>query len=283
MKFGLVLNHHKERVPEAVKKLGAIAASCGGELLLDAEDAAMIPAREGIEVVDSKTLLQTADVLLAVGGDGTMLSASRLSLKREIPVCGYNLGRVGFLATMEQGEEADLVRLMTGGGSIKKRSLVQANVGQSSPIYAINELLLMRDTLSKTPEFSVAVDGVSLGDFRADGLVFATPTGSTAYAMAAGGPILSPEIPCILMSPICPIGKRRQSMVFPSHSQITLMPRLRRGASLYLMSDGKKACDLADGQEVQITLPTKTLQLLSVGGDRFLTACNEKLWGDDAK
>ena len=280
MQIGLVLNRAKPGIPEAVEKLGIIADRVGCFLLLTQRDAERIPAGRGIQVCDERSFFDRSELLLAVGGDGTVLKAARYSLRRNVPVAGINLGRLGFLSTLKKGEENRLEELLRGDFIIQKRHLICAQK-EGGPVYtAFNELCFQRETADKLPEFSVAADGCDLGGFRADGLIFATPTGSTAYSLAAGGPIAAPDVRCMILTPICPFNERRQSIIFSEESSIALAAHIKPGSHCTMMADGRNPIPVENGEIWNIRMSDQEVRLVQMYDSRFFRTCANKIWGD---
>ena len=279
MRFGLVVNSAKSAVYECLPLLGEIASKHGCLLLLREKDNKFgASGLRGIQICSETAFYEQTELFLAVGGDGTIIEAARMGVKRSLPVAGINLGRVGFLSCIEKKEMDRFSELCKGEYRIEKRLVLQVEADGRTLGTAINEFCFQRDSLAKTPEFSVVADGCNLGDFRADGLLFSTPTGSTAYSLAAGGPILSPDVPAFLMTPLCPIGEKRQSVVFSAQSVIGLVPRVRAGNKLHLLADGHPIPLPETGGFFTLKAASAPLSLVKLPEDRFLNNCVQKIW-----
>ena len=194
-KFGICVNSGKQEalaVLERVKKTFE-AGGCGVEVFdlmkdTQSDDA----AASGLEAV------------ISLGGDGTLLGAARFFSRYDIPILGINLGRVGFLTTEEEENAEQVVRqLIEKNYTVARRLMLSANVNGTDGYYAVNELGIFAKEACKLIEVKVWVDGELAMKYRGDGLLLATPTGSTAYSLSAGGPVIDPKIHCILITPVC--------------------------------------------------------------------------------
>ena len=154
-----------------------------------------------------RQLLAHSDAAITVGGDGTIIHAAKYAAQTDTPLIGVNVGRLGFAADVETEEIDSLARLITGDYSVENRLLLDIEVikdGVSRHYLAVNDAVVAHGQLSKIIDLTLSLDGEVISKYRADGLLFSTPTGSTAYSLSAGGPILSPQMRCILMTPVCP-------------------------------------------------------------------------------
>lgn len=201
-RLGLVLHPRSDPTP-VVEKLTSWARSHGKQVIADERDAARLP--DDVEPVSEAQLIDEADALISLGGDGTMLGALRLVAQRPIPILGVNLGSLGFLVEVEPDElDAALDRLDTGDYTIEEHSAaVLTDEGDES--IAFNDIALASVPGEGSVEASLSVRGRASGRYRCDALVIATPLGSTAYSYAAGGPLVSPMLDAMVISPVAPI------------------------------------------------------------------------------
>ena len=201
-RVGLVLHPSSDATPVA-EKLTAWARSHGKKVIVDARDAARLP--DDVEPVSEAQLLDQADVLVSLGGDGTMLGALRLVAARPVPILGVNLGNLGFLIEVQPHElDAALDRLEMGDYTIEEHSAAVLTDGSDESI-AFNDIALASVPGEGALQASLTVQGRASGRYRCDALVIATPIGSTAYSYAAGGPLVSPMLDAVIITPVAPI------------------------------------------------------------------------------
>ncbi|MCM1023406.1 MAG: NAD(+)/NADH kinase [Prevotella sp.] len=219
------------------------------------------------------------DIIIAIGGDGTILTASAQASEFGKPLLGINTGRLGFMASMERDELDGLARLKTGDYVTEERMMLDALLvrgGETvSSHTALNDVLIARP-YSKITDYEISTDGIVVSSMRSDGLVFATPTGSTAYALSAGGPILEPETECIQLTPICPHSLFSRTMVFKS-SRVLEVRHFSDGGSVYFSVDGRASHPLSTDDRLVIKRSAKSLRLIDIKGNSFFGAVNNKL------
>lgn len=220
------------------------------------------------------------DMLMSVGGDGTFLSASMLVAQAGVPVVGVNLGRVGFLSENRPEDVADA--LLSGDYTLENRSLLKAtSSGVSEPLYALNEITVHRNGAAVLA-VEVTVDGVALPTYWADGLIVSTSSGSTAYSLSAGGPIVLPEAKVLIITPIAPHNLNVRPLVVPDNAQISLKVS-SRDANVALTADNRGGL-VEEGTVVNISLAQFSLRRVRLNNADFINALTEKLyWGEDAR
>lgn len=218
-RLGLVL--HPRRDPTTVvERLTSWARSHGKQVIVDARDAARLP--DGVEPVSEAQLVDQADALISLGGDGTMLGALRLAAQRPVPILGVNLGGLGFLVEVQPHElDAALDRLDTGDYTIEEHSAAVLSDGCEESI-AFNDIALGSVPGEGAVQASLTVMGRASGRYRCDALVIATPIGSTAYSYAAGGPVVSPMLDAVVISPVAPISGISRAAVISAAEPIAL-------------------------------------------------------------
>lgn len=227
--------------------------------------------------------LRQARVLLTLGGDGTLLHAARLAAPLGIPLLGVNLGRLGFLTELEASQVEDgLRRYLAGDYRIDERTLVDVTITRRDSAIAtllgLNEAVLQRDASQAMLRLGVVVDGQTVGAFDADGAVVATSTGSTAYSLAAGGPIVDPRVEGLLLAPLNPFALTVRPIVFPPGQGLTL--ELVRNGGLVSV-DGGSPVRLEQGDRLCATANADRLKLIRFSPpERFYTLLRMKLgWG----
>ncbi len=203
------------------------------------------------------------DLIFAFGGDGTILRAARIAAPLQVPLLGINLGRVGFLSELgPQVVQERIPQVLAGHYWVERRSMLHAELWRGGErihqFDALNDVVASRASLSRVVDCTLMVNGQKVTTYVADGVILATPTGSTAYSMAAGGPILHPELRCIVVTPIAPYLTIIRSLILPDDSQIEL--DITTDDAAFLTVDGQQHVALADGDAIRITTsPTPSL------------------------
>ena len=219
------------------------------------------------------------DIIIAIGGDGTILKASAYASEYDKPLLGINTGRLGFMASMEPDELENLSRLKTHDYSVETRMMLDASLIRENRIVAshtaLNDIVIARP-YSKITDYEISTDGIVVSSMRSDGMVFATPTGSTAYALSAGGPILEPGTECIQLTPICPHSLFSRTMVFTAGRTLEVR-HYTDDDSVYYSVDGKSKCGMNRDDRLIIKKSLKRLRLIDIKGHSFFDAVNNKL------
>lgn len=223
-------------------------------------------------------------LLLSFGGDGTFLSAASLACEAGVPVLGVNLGRMGFLS---ENDIQGLVKpLLAGDFTIEKRSMIEVEVPGSKPEkffpYALNEMSLRR-TGTGTLGLSVQVDGEQLPTYWADGVLVSTPSGSTAYSLSVGGPIVRPDVDALVLDPIAPHNLNLRPLILPLATEIRITGQDRKGAPLAMSLDNRDYM-LPNGMPVIVRQAPFALKRVVMGKSNFIEALQTKLlWGEDVR
>jgi NAD+ kinase len=230
-------------------------------------------------------LVSESDLLVVLGGDGTLLAAARLLGDREIPILAVNLGSLGFLTSVTLDELYPLLEAtLAGKHSISERMVLQAQLMRGGAVgegaRALNDAVVNQAALARLMDFDVHVDGSHVGRYRADGIIVATPTGSTAYSLAAGGPIVFPDIHAFVITPICPHMLTNRPLVIPDSSRIEIAPE-QRGEPVHLTLDGQVGFQLQPGDRVVIQRAKARVQLVRAAGRSYFEVLRNKLgWGE---
>ncbi len=215
--------------PDCVKRTIERLKQCGITAMLSESDAKMLGISGGVITGTRDQLLDDCDAAIAIGGDGTMFHLARALMERDIPILGINSGRLGFLAQLEAGDLSALEKLKTNDFDIENRMVLKITaLGKDikEARYAVNDVVISRSHLGRTIDIEVKCEDYHIGDYRADGIIFSTPTGSTAYSLSAGGPIMDPAVDAIIMTPVCPHLLAGRSLVFSPEKTVTATPRL---------------------------------------------------------
>lgn len=226
----------------------------GTRVVLAAEDGFAPP--DGAVCLPGAQALTQADAVVTVGGDGTMLHAAKECARHGLPVLGINLGRTGFLATCELDEmEQKLHKLAAGEFSVEHRALLQAEcTGADGPLIALNDLVVYSGQRRQTVDLDILCDGLPVSNCRGDGVILATPTGSTAYSLSAGGPILDARIRGLVVTSICAHSLQRPAIVFAADRRITVRPGADQRGPILISSDGEREIELPAGGELRAGL-----------------------------
>ncbi len=255
-------------------------------------------ARRGLEVKLDEHLVELAglpaerrfqydapcDLIVVLGGDGTLLSVAR-SLGNGTPILGVNMGNLGFLTELNRTElYPALVRALAGKYTIEERALLavelQRTDGPPLAYRALNDAVVAKTALSRIIELSLTVDGELVSRFRADGLIVSTPTGSTAYNLSAGGPILQPRLPVMVLTPICPHSLSLRPIVVPDASRVEITLETQR-EEVYLTLDGQEGTTIGYGETASVTRDGRSVRLMRLSGRTYFDGLRGKLhWGE---
>ncbi len=217
------------------------------------------------------------DRLIVLGGDGTMLRAAKRASEIQIPLVGVNYGNLGFLTEYERGEEDEAVSLVLSDCSVVRRSMLEVDLdGRKS--YCLNELALLHpvgeDRSNGIAKISVAIDGSKAGDFAADGLIVATPTGSTAYSLSAGGCVMTPDSPTFLLTPVCAFSLRSRPIVYSDDCTLTVAFSENL---LMLYGDGDYLGQVSEGNKLVIRKAKRSAMLLTSDPNGYFRRLTEKI------
>ena len=227
--------------------------------------------------------------LIVLGGDGTILETARRAAARHTPILGINLGRVGYMAELELDELERLAALFEGGDSseqrgyeIEKRSMLHVELLNGDgrvryTAYGLNDAVITNGSVARIVDMELYESGRPVTTVRADGLIVATPTGSTAYSLSAGGPVADPRMRCFCVTPICPHALNARPLIFPDSVRLSIKNTCQREKMLYLTLDGRTNLELALGDLVHITKAERTARLVSLKGHDFYNKVHKKL------
>ncbi|MBC8146249.1 MAG: NAD(+)/NADH kinase [bacterium] len=287
MTIGVVGNNAKPDVASAVGSLLAILDARRIEYILDTDMREVLSSIDSAgHFVEAAAMRERADVVIAFGGDGTMLAASRLLVGSGVPLLGVNLGRLGFLAEFSVDALDEMIEeLVNQRVQIVERGLLQATFPDNpaiEPLIALNDIVIDKSAGSRMVVLETSINGDFLGTYRGDGLIFATPTGSTAYALSAGGPVVSPNCDVTVIAPIAPHMLTARPVVVPDRSIIEVIPILdpagRDGVHIY--ADGQVHRNMPTPSKVTITRYEATASLVKRTSTTYFDVLRAKLlWG----
>lgn len=282
--IALTGKYEDPRVGDSMLILGRHLSAAGVRIVLDPGARKHFPDLQ-VESLPEAELADAADLVIAVGGDGTMLYASRLVAGRDIPLLGINRGRLGFLADITPGEMLRrLDEVLDGVYEEERRLMLEAVIenGESQPrrSLALNDVVLQKRAVGRMLDFENWIDGVYVNTHGGDGLIIATPTGSTAYALSGGGPIIHPSLDAIALVPICPHTLSDRPIVVRADAQIEVRVLQRPDTLAAVSCDGLPLGELTAGQRLLVRAATERVLLIHPRGHDYFRLLRSKLhWG----
>lgn len=287
MKVILSSNPYRDRGLRAALEARRVLERVGVETVvclpfaLKKGDRVELPRQMELSVMEEE--LPGADLLICFGGDGTILHAARDATLHGVPILGVNMGSVGFMAELERSELSQLAVLAQGRYSFEERMMLDVRVIRGGKVVsrdiALNDAVISKGSVARVAELEVLADQVPITQVAGDGVIVATPTGSTAYSMSAGGPIVEPTSQSIIVTPVCAHQLAARAMVLAPERVIAVcLPRGTR-KYLYLSVDGGKANRLAGGDRVEIRRSSYTTKLVLLANRSFYQVMNQKLGG----
>jgi NAD+ kinase len=284
---GIISKPQKAELGTILPELRTWLAERGWSCVLDRESAAYL-AEAGVEGLTRAEMADSkADLVVVLGGDGTLLAAARAFAHTNIPLLSVNLGSLGFLTEVPLGDlYATLQAWCDGTAQIEVRSMMRAELvcasrGKVTRQWdALNDVVVAKGTIARMADFAVEIDGQPVAAFRADGVILSTPTGSTAYNLAAAGPIVMPNVNCMVVTPICPHLLTIRPIVVPGESAITVrvtgVPN-----ETFLTVDGQEAVPMHVGDEVHCCRSENSVRLLRLKPNGLFNVLRSKLkWGE---
>lgn len=277
-RVGIVLRPSTPELKEMFLEAKRIFELNNIEVAIDHVSGGMI----GVMGQPFEMMCRNCDFLVTIGGDGTLISAVRRSYDFSLPILGIHAGKLGFLADLDFFElESFVGKLLCGDYRIDERAMLQATIttkNGSSDIVAFNDIVLTRPSISKMIRLETYVDGKNFNTYYGDGVVISTPTGSTAYNLSAGGPVLFPLTNVFALTPICPHSLTQRPVVFPGHFEIEV--KTSDGSALVIV-DGQDMVEISEDDTVQIHLASRRAHLIHRKEFNYFDVLREKLrWGE---
>lgn len=227
---------------------------------------------------DEAEMISNSDILIAVGGDGTILSAAKKASRYNKPILGVNAGRVAFMAGLEPTELSLLGNLLDSNYKIDKRMMLDVSGDAfDGTKQCINDAFVGRARHINMVELEVRCDGKLVNFYYADGVIFATPTGSTAYSLSAGGPVIDPEIESIMLTPVCTHSLFSRALIFKKDSVFEIFNRNRNGEHAILSCDGEESIEIPSNSVVRIKRTERSADFIRIKNDSFVNVLNSKL------
>jgi NAD+ kinase len=280
-KIGIICKIGKPEPVEIVRELLPWLKGKGVQVLLDDESAAAL----GIEGYSRLRIPDLAEAVIVLGGDGTMLSVARLACRKTVPILGVNLGGLGFITEIKKGDLLKaLERLLSGTYPFEDRLMLSARVirnGREIAQYtALNDVVINKGALARIVDLETSLNGMYVNRFRADGMIVSTPTGSTAYCLSAGGPILYPTMENVVLIPICPHTLTNRPIVLPDNITLEMILQAPK-EDVVLTVDGQVGLPLEQHDVVVVEKsPHKTRIILPVQRDYFAVLRTKLGWGE---
>jgi NAD+ kinase len=255
-----------------------------GLAVLAASESDLNRELDGATHVDQSEIAARADLVVSIGGDGTLLHAARNVAASDVPLVGINRGRLGFLTDVSPEHMLDaLDAILAGDYLAERRLMLSASLDDGSAgvsLFALNDIVLQKGDTGRLLDFTTEVDGVYVNTHRGDGLIVATPTGSTAYALSCGGPIIQPNVDALVMVPICPHTLSDRPLVLPSASRIRVTLDNTGGSRAHVVCDGEALAHLDSNESLSISLAEQAVTLLHPPGYNYYELLRSKLnWG----
>jgi NAD+ kinase len=266
-KIAFVVNMEKDGAPELAETLTKTAERADAAV----KKTTAFPVAAGF--------LKGQDACCVIGGDGTLLGVVREAVREQVPIIGVNRGSLGFLTTFSADEaRSDFAALLAGAYQVTHRSLLDCSTGPGSHDLALNDVLIKDEVNSRLVHLEVRADDELVTDYTCDGLIFSTPTGSTAYNLSAGGPIIHPSAEVVAMTPICPHTLSNRSIIFRHNVRLRVYSR-SKGAKLLVAMDGQRNLVFCEGSPVEISMSPLTLPLAQrVGYSHFAVVRTKLKW-----
>ena len=282
--IGLIGKFGDPNVAETLDQIAAYLRQRQLRVLLDESSARLIPDN-GLEVASRAAIGEQCDLAIIMGGDGTMLNAARSLVNYEVPILGVNLGRLGFLADVSPGEiPHSLDEVLAGQFREARRSLLHAQVIHgghvASETDALNDVVIHKREVARMIEVDAFLDGRFLNAYRADGLIISTPTGSTAYALAGGGPIIHPGLEAVVLVPICPHTLTHRPIVVKADSVIEVVLNAANTTQTQITCDGQISLAIEPGDRIVIRKKDRKVRLIHPINHDYFELLRAKLrWG----
>jgi NAD+ kinase len=279
---GVCLKREEPQLANVVRGLEAWLVDRGLEVVLGSQAAKATgePATPRSEVAEK------VDLMIVLGGDGTLLAVARAIGSRPVPILGVNLGTLGFLTETAQEEVFEaLEQVVAGRFLLESRMRLEVGVERAGELagsyLALNDAVLARTALSRMVDLEVRADGAEVATYHGDGLIIATPTGSSAYSLSAGGPLVLPDVAAIVLTPICPHTLSQRPLVLPHLCNVEIRVHDPRGGNVQLTVDGQVGSELCEGDRVTVRRSEHPIQLLvPPGRSRFDVMRTKLRWGE---
>lgn len=284
MRIGIVTKHELAAAATTLAELDVWLRDRGLSAVWSAESDAVAPARGPRQVVPREHIGEGTDLVLVLGGDGTLLAVADIlgQAGHDVPILGVNFGSLGFLTEITRPELfSTLDAAVRGEVEHDERMMLCGRTGSESRV-ALNDIVFTRTALSRMLDLDVTVGDQFVTSVRSDGLIIATPTGSTAYNLSAGGPVVHPAMAAIVLTPIAPHTLTHRPIVIPAEREVRVRASSRQvAADVYITFDGQHGFALREGEEVRVTRAARPIRLIRAANRNYFEVLREKLnWGE---
>lgn len=287
-RVGIVAKSHLRAATPHLTAIESWLAERGHEAIFETATAALMPPAEGRKVADKSALVTDVGLLVVLGGDGTLLSVADCAgaTDVDVPILGVNFGSLGFLTEATLPElYPSLESALSGAARVEARMMLHSTTfrgGKQLPHHlALNDVVITKAARARMTDLSVFVGDEFVTRVKADGLIVATPTGSTAYNLAAGGPIVQPLLDAIVLTPIAPHMLTNRPVVIPASSMVRVQPTMAERDELYITFDGQAGYQLEAGDEVHIRCAERRVRLLRPSSRSYFEVLRQKLkWNE---
>lgn len=281
MKISIIPNLKKTGAVDCTSNIIKKCISLKIEIMMLCEVKELFCSYSDIEFrSDIDSLISNCDIVITIGGDGTIIHVAKHACNYDKPVLGINLGRVGFVSGLEPNELDELKRLITDDFIIENRMMLEINIEgkkEKKTLFALNDAVFSNGKMCGMIDLSVGFDNNKINQYRADGLIIATPTGSTAYSLSAGGPVIEPNMKCILLTPICSHSLFSRSIVFGENSNLSVNTCKKGNQIIHLTADGEESIRIRDDETVKIKVSENQAKLVRFTDRDFYSVLNQKL------
>ena len=275
-RIAIITNPERDKGFVHTKKIAQFLISRGAVVLTNTEG---IDNASFVENIDD--LVKKSDVAVVLGGDGTVINIGKICAKYNVPVLGFNLGRVGFLVELEKEEIEYIDRILTDDYKIERRIMLYAEVIRGGEKVfsseALNDAVISKGGIMKMVHLNLEIDNLHVNEYYADGVILSTPTGSTAYSLSAGGPVVLPELDCVVVNPVCAHTVTSRPLVISAESKVKVQVDMYHNEAVVLSLDGTESFELCDKDEVWIIRSKNTVDLIRFENKSYFDVLRTKL------
>ena len=288
MKIVVSPNPYRDKQFKNARQACSILREAGAEVALclpfDVDKTFEIP--HDLRFQDIQKEIKTADMLICFGGDGTILHSSKIATEHNLPILGVNIGTMGFIAELEAGEIELLRKIPKGDYTVEERTMLDVSVGNGRQTLfhetALNDAVITKGAIARVVQLGIYCDGIEATSYSGDGVILCTPTGSTAYSLSVGGPVVAPQCACLVLSPVAPHNLTMRPVVIPSSSDVRLKVHARH-AEISIATDNE-TCPIPEGAEFRVRLASRRFFLAVPHNISFYDTLRDKMmWGVDIR
>lgn len=280
LKIAVIPNLSKKNADVYTSKVIKKIFSLNAEVLMLSDKQKFFNDRKIKYYSNIGNLIFNCDIVITIGGDGTIIHKAKHAARFSKPILGINLGKIGFVAGLEPTEIDKLEQLIKGEYTVEKRMMLSVNVKKGETtrkFYALNDVVITKGVYSGLVNLNVTLNNDEITKYVADGIILATPTGSTAYSLSAGGPVIEPSMKCILLTPICQHSMFSRSVIFGENSKINITAKTREKDESVLSIDGGRPIIISDRDLVSVEAAKMTVSLIKLKNQNFYKVLNSKL------